>query len=86
MTWTINGFAIPNILEDDWHLGYRDYMDSKPLLHPHNSDYLAGWKNAWGTLDGYSRVRAIFTDDRDYMSGYLAGQSLSKFLSPPPDD
>ena len=76
MTWEIMPEGIPNLLKDDWHLGYGACFDNKPLEHPENREYTRGWHNALGTLDSYNEQIMVDPSNPDYMDGYKRGCKL----------
>ena len=75
-TWEIIPDGIPNLLKDDWHLGYEDYFSNQPLRYPQNQQYLEGWYYAWGTLDGYQEEVMAEPKDPNYRDGYRRGNKL----------
>ena len=80
MTWKIISDGIPNLLKDDWHIGYADYFNNLPFRHPKNKQYTKGWRNAWGMLDGYNGETIIYPNDPDYMDGYKQGEELKNLI------
>ncbi len=81
-TWLIKPDSQPNLLQDDYHHGYQDYLDDLPALYPENSEYMRGWQQAEGMYCGYSDLGdvlettedvIIFPNDIHFTEGYFLG-------------
>ncbi len=81
-SWLINAESQPNLLQDDYHHGYQDYLDDLPALYPENSEYMRGRQQAEGMNYGYSDVgnvlelegnAVIFPNDIHFSEGYFLG-------------
>lgn len=92
-TWFICPPARPNLLLDDWHCGYQDCFNSRPLRYPENTEYARGWKYADAMKDGYAdvedfqklyteaRALTILTADVEYFEAYILGYR-AKYFNP----
>ncbi len=81
-SWLLNPDSQPNLLQDDYHHGYQDYLDDLPALYPENSEYMRGRQQAEGMNYGYSDVGqvlelegnvGIFPNDIHFTEGYFLG-------------
>ncbi|MGK7913969.1 MAG: hypothetical protein AB4038_00235 [Prochloraceae cyanobacterium] len=81
-SWLINPDSKPNLLQDDYHYGYQDYLDDLPALYPKNAEYIRGWQQAKGMYFGYSDIGdvlelegnvVIFPNDIHFTEGYFLG-------------
>ncbi|MGK7916247.1 MAG: hypothetical protein AB4038_12015 [Prochloraceae cyanobacterium] len=81
-SWELNPDSKPNLLKDDYHHGYQDYLEDLPALYPENSEYIRGWQQAEGMNYGYLDVGqvleleghvVIFPNDIHFTEGYILG-------------